>query len=99
MFVRMRRYAMNNSWMKLAAAAVLAAGLAAAQTPAPQPPPGPGRLAPRAGIARRILANLGLTPAQRQQARDILQKGQGPGSTPAPADAAGPAGHGRSREE
>ncbi len=71
---------MKRSFLKIAAAAALAGGMALAQTtaPAPAPAPQPGQaktaIRPRMRIRQRILQALNLTDAQKQQAKSIFQQ-------------------------
>ena len=66
---------MKQSFMKFATAAALAAGMAFAQAPAtPAKPVKPGMMARRNGIRPRMMRNLNLTDAQKQQAKAIFQE-------------------------
>ena len=66
---------MKQQFMRLAAVAALAAGMAFAQAPAPAPNAAPGQKGtaqPR--IRRRVMQVLNLTGAQKQQAKAIFQQ-------------------------
>ncbi|MBZ5584489.1 MAG: Spy/CpxP family protein refolding chaperone [Acidobacteriia bacterium] len=64
---------MKRNIMQFASAAALAAGMAFAQAPATQTPPAkPGIM--RHAMRKRMMKNLNLTDAQKQQAKDIFQQ-------------------------
>jgi Spy/CpxP family protein refolding chaperone len=72
---------MKKNWIKIAAAGALAAGLVFAQTtpahpPAQTQPPAQthNRVARRAMMRHRMMQQLNLTEAQRQQAKAIFQQ-------------------------
>lgn len=67
---------MKQSFLKYAALATMAAGIALAQTPAAPAQPGKGRMwAQHKGALRgAMLRQLNLTDAQKQQAKTILQQ-------------------------
>ncbi len=65
---------MKRNIVKFASAAALAAGMAFAQAPATQTPPAkPGVMQHRA-LRQRMMKNLNLTDAQKQQAKGIFQQ-------------------------
>jgi protein CpxP len=64
---------MKHSFLKVAGAAVLAAGMALAQNAPAQNSPHPGRHGAQAGsMLDRLAAKLNLTDAQKQQAQSIF---------------------------
>ena len=72
---------MKKHVLKLATVAALAAGMALAQTPAPAPQPGRGMagmgmrgMGMRGMIHQRMMQNLNLTDAQKEQAKAIFQE-------------------------
>jgi protein CpxP len=71
---------MKNGLIKFAAVAAMATGMALAQTPAnPAPPASPTQQAQkpgkmRAAVRHRMMKALGLTDAQKQQAKVIFQQ-------------------------
>lgn len=67
---------MKSNLMRFAAVAALAAGMSFAQqaTPAPQPAPARPMAGARARIRNRMMQNLNLTDAQKQQAKAIFQQ-------------------------
>jgi len=68
---------MKNHLIRFATMAALAAGMAFSQDAAPAPTPQPpqaGTTRLRAGVRRRLLQALGLSDAQKQQAKTIFQQ-------------------------
>ena len=66
---------MKQQFMRLAAVAALAAGMAFAQAPAPAPNAAPGQKGTaQQRIRRRVMQALNLTAAQKQQAKAIFQQ-------------------------
>lgn len=66
---------MKLSLVKFATVAAMAAGTAVAQTPAAPAQPRPGKMWAKQGAVRgRMLRQLDLTDAQKQQARTIFQQ-------------------------
>jgi len=66
---------MKQSFTKFATVAALAAGMAFAQAPATQTKPvKPGVMARRNAVRKRMMRNLNLTDAQKQQAKTIFQQ-------------------------
>ncbi len=72
---------MKKHVLKLATVAALAAGMVLAQTPAPAPQPGRGMagmgmrgMGMRGMIHQRMMQNLNLTDAQKEQAKAIFQE-------------------------
>jgi periplasmic protein CpxP/Spy len=65
---------MKRQFIRFATAAALAAGLALAQTPAPQAGQARPPAEMRAAVRHRMMQNLNLTDAQKQQAKAIFQQ-------------------------
>src|SRR5437868_15329822 len=66
---------MKHSLLNIAGVAALAAGMAFAQAPPAQTPPTQsGNAARHLAMRNRFAANLNLTDAQKQQARDIFSQ-------------------------
>lgn len=66
---------MKHSFVRFATVAAMAAGLAVAQTPGAPAQPRPGKMWAKQGAVRgRMLRQLNLTDAQKQQARTVFQQ-------------------------
>ena len=67
---------MNSNLIRFAAVAALATGMSFAQqaTPAPRPAPAKPMAGMRARVRNRMMQNLNLTDAQKQQAKAIFQQ-------------------------